>query len=63
MTSYWMYMSTNPGAKPHLQKPIKHSARLERQKVTRVSHYYLAVDAVTQPIKIEDRVLYGVRET
>ncbi|MDP2896728.1 MAG: hypothetical protein Q8Q12_09240 [bacterium] len=56
-------MSTNPGAKPHLQEPIKAPARPDWPEVTRVSHYYLAVDAVTQPIKIEDRVLYGVRET
>jgi len=59
-----MYMSTNSGAKPQLQEPIKDPARLDWQEATEVSRYYLAVDAVSQPMKIEeDRAPYGVRET
>jgi hypothetical protein len=63
VTSYWMYMSTNSGAKTQLQELIKDAARLDWQEATEVSHFGLALDSVTQPMKIEEeRALYAVRE-
>jgi len=35
-----------------LQEPIKDPARLDWHEVKKVEHYYLSVDAMTQPIKI-----------
>jgi hypothetical protein len=56
---YWLYVVTNCSTKPILQEPIKDPARFEWHEVTKVAHYYLAVDAMTRPMKVrEDAKLY-----
>jgi hypothetical protein len=46
--------------KSMLQEPVKDAARLEWQEVTKVVHYYLSVNAMTQPMMVrEDQAPYG----
>ncbi len=60
---YWLYVVTNCSAKPQLQEPIKDPARLEWHEVTQVAHYYLSVDAMTQPMQVRERESpYGEKE-
>jgi len=43
-----------------LLKPIKDPARLQWHEVKKVDHYYLSIDAVTQPMQIrEGEIPYG----
>lgn len=49
---YWLYVVTYCKTTPCLQEPIKDPARLPWHEVKKVDHYYLSVDAMTQPIKI-----------
>ena len=46
-----------------LLKPIKDPARLQWHEVNKVDHYYLSIDAVTQPMQVrEESVPYGDQE-
>jgi len=57
---YWLYVVTNCGAEPTLQEPIKDPARLAWHEVSKVSHYYLSVNAMTQPMQVREESLpYG----
>jgi len=57
---YWLYIVTNCNAQPTLQEPVKDPARLEWHEVTKVAHYYLSVNAMTQPMQVrEDEASYG----
>jgi len=58
---YWLYVVTNCNAGPKLQEPIKDPARFDWHEVTKVAHYYLSVDALTQPMQVreEDPPPYG----
>jgi len=57
---YWLYVVTNCATKPTLQEPIKDPARLKWHEVTKVAHYYLSVNAMTQPMEVrEDFSAYG----
>jgi superfamily II DNA or RNA helicase len=61
---YWLYIVTNCNTQPVLQAPIKDPARLDWHEVTKVSHYYLSVDAMTKPMRVlEDRADYGGGDT
>ena len=51
---YWLYVVTNCATNPILQEPIKDPARFEWHEVTKVAHYYLAVDAMTRPMKVRE---------
>lgn len=51
---YWLYVVTNCATKPTLQEPIKDPARFEWHEVTQVAHYWLEVDAMTQPMQVRD---------
>jgi len=47
-------------AGPRLQEPISDPARLDWNEVTKVAHYYLAVNAMTKPMQVkEDSPPYG----
>ncbi|RMH34567.1 MAG: DUF3883 domain-containing protein [Nitrospirae bacterium] len=52
---YWLYVVTNCATNPQLQEPIKDPARLEWHEVTKVAHYYLSVDALTQPMQVREK--------
>jgi superfamily II DNA or RNA helicase len=57
---YWLYVVTNCASEPKLEQPIKDPARFEWHEVTRVDHYYLSVDALTQPMQVrEEGTPYG----
>ncbi len=51
---YWLYIVTNCGDAPVLQEPILDPAQHEWNEVTKVQHYYLKVDAMTQPMQVRD---------
>lgn len=60
---YWLYIVTNCNTNPELQKPVKDPARLEWHEVKKVAHYYLSVNAATQPMQVrEDDTQYGVKK-
>jgi hypothetical protein len=42
---------------PTLQEPIKDFARFNWHEVTKVAHYYLAVDAMTRPMRVREEKL------
>lgn len=52
---YWLYIVTNCKSKPQLQEPIKDPARFPWHEVKKVEHYYLSVDALTQPMQVSER--------
>jgi hypothetical protein len=57
---YWLYVVTNCNTTPQLQDPIKDPARLPWHEVKKVEHYYLSVEAMTQPMQVrEDSPPYG----
>jgi SNF2 family DNA or RNA helicase len=57
---YWLYVVTNCKNEPQLQNPIKHPGRLQWHAVKKVDHYYLSIDAVTQPMQVRDgEIPYG----
>ncbi|MCP9446721.1 MAG: SNF2-related protein [Nitrospira sp.] len=57
---YWLYIVTNCSANPQLQEPIKDPARFDWREVTKVSHYWLEVDAMTKPMRVrEESPPYG----
>ena len=57
---YWLYVVTDCNSKCHLQQPIKDPARFPWHEVKKVEHYYLSVDALTQPMQVgESPALYG----
>ncbi|MCL5021899.1 MAG: SNF2-related protein [Nitrospirae bacterium] len=57
---YWLYVVTSCKIEPQLQEPIKDPARFAWNEVTKVAHYYLSVDAMTQPMQVkENQDLYG----
>ena len=53
---YWLYVVTNCAAAPTLQDPIKDPARFTWHEVTKVAHYWLEVDAMTQPLKVRENI-------
>jgi hypothetical protein len=57
---YWLYVVTDCRTTPRLREPIKDPARLPWHEVRKVDHYWLAVDALTQPMQVrEDSEPYG----
>ncbi len=60
---YWLYVVTDCNAQSKLQDPIKDPARFPWHEVKKVEHYYLSVDALTQPMQVrEDPETYGGRQ-
>ncbi|MCY3958694.1 MAG: helicase-related protein [Chloroflexi bacterium] len=51
---YWLYVVTNCAAEPQLQEPIKDPARFPWHEVSKVQHYWLEVDAMTQPMMVQE---------
>ena len=46
---FWLYVVTDCSTVPRLREPIRDPARLDWNEVTKVAHYYLAVNAMTNP--------------
>ena len=58
---YYLYVVTNCAAEPQLQEPIEDPARFPWHEVSKVQHYWLNVDAMTQPMQVrEEQAGYGV---
>ncbi len=51
---YWLYVVTNCATEPQLQEPIEDPARFPWHEVTKVQHYWLEVDAMTQPMMVRE---------
>jgi len=51
---YWLYVVTDCGTKPVLQEPIRDPARFPWHEVIKVQHYWLEVDALTQPMRVHE---------
>ncbi len=51
---YWLYVVTNCGTEPTLQKPIHDPIQYDWHEVRKVQHYCLRVDAITQPMEVRD---------
>jgi hypothetical protein len=52
---YWLYVVTSCKFQPCLQEPIKNPARFSWHEVKKVDHYYLSVDALTQPMQVKEK--------
>jgi hypothetical protein len=60
---YWLYVVTNCSVEPRLQDPIADPARFPWNEVRQVAHYYLTVNALTQPMQVrEPTTPYGRKE-
>jgi superfamily II DNA or RNA helicase len=60
---YWLYVVTDCKSEPQLQNPIKDPAGLHWHEVKKVDHYYLSINALTQPMQVrEGEIPYGDRE-
>ena len=51
---YWLYVVTDCATNPTLQEPIEDPAKLDWHEVTKVAHFYLSVDAMTQPMQVRE---------
>ena len=51
----WLYVVTGCTSEPILQEPIKNPARFPWHEVKKAEHYYLSVDALTQPMLVRER--------
>ena len=59
---YWFYLVSDCKAEPKLQSPIKDPARLQWHEVKKVDHYWLKIDALTEPMQVrEESTPYGDR--
>jgi len=57
---FWLYVVTHCDTTPVLREPVRDPARLDWNEVTKVAHYYLAVDAMKKPMQVrEDAPPYG----
>jgi superfamily II DNA or RNA helicase len=51
---FYLYVVTHCDTEPQLQPPIKDPARFEWHEVTKVQHYWLEVNAMTQPMQVRE---------
>ncbi len=51
---YWLYVVTNCAGAPQLQAPVKDPAQRPWHEVRKVQHYWLQVDALTQPVVLNE---------
>ncbi len=51
---YWLYVVTSCKSEAVLQEPIKNPTRFPWHEVKKVDHYYLSVDALTQPMRVRE---------
>ncbi|MEI9475545.1 MAG: helicase-related protein [Deltaproteobacteria bacterium] len=51
---YWLYVVTDCKSAPKLQDPFKDPAHLEWHEVKKVDHYWLKIDALTQPMLVRE---------
>ena len=49
---YWLYVVTNCAGEPILQEPVHDPIKYDWHEVKKVQHYYLSVNAMTQPMQV-----------
>lgn len=61
---YWLYVVTNCGDQPKLQEPIKDPVQYPWHEVKKVQHYWLEINAMTQPMTARENPAppYGGKE-
>ena len=52
---YWLYVVTNCASTPELQEPVSNPARFPWHQVTKVQHYWLEVNTLTQPMQVREK--------
>jgi hypothetical protein len=55
----WLYIVMDCDYAPRLQDPIRDPARFDWKEVTKVAHYYLSVNAMTNPMLLRDSPPHG----
>jgi hypothetical protein len=50
----WLYVVTNCGGEPILQEPIHDPIQYDWHEIRKVQHYYLMVNAMTQPMQVRE---------
>jgi hypothetical protein len=53
-TCFYRYVVTDCDSTPRLIEPIRDPARLDWNEVTKVAHYYLAVNAMTKLVQVRE---------
>ena len=57
---YWLYMVTGCASEPRLRDPIPDPAQYPWREVSKVQHYWLDVNAMTEPMMVrEEKAPYG----
>jgi hypothetical protein len=51
---FWLYVVTNCKTVPTLQEPIRDPARFPWHEVVKVEHYWLDINAMTQPMRVSE---------
>jgi hypothetical protein len=51
---YWLYIVTDCATTPQLQEPSKDPARFPWHEVMKVAHYWLSVNALAQPMRVQE---------
>ena len=51
---YWLYIVTNCANEPQLQEPVHDPASFPWHEVSKVQHYWLAVDTMTRPMRVRE---------
>ena len=51
---YWFYVVTNCASAPEVQEPVRNPARFPWREVSKVQHYWLEVNALTQPMQVRE---------
>ena len=51
---YWLYVVTNCASAPELQEPVRNPALFPWREVSKVQHYWLEVNALTQPMLVRE---------
>ena len=60
---YWLYIVTDCNTAPTLQEPVRDPAKFEWHEVKKVSHFYLSVDSITQPMRVREKpATFGEKE-
>jgi len=61
---YWLYVVTGCATTPTLQPPIRDPARFPWHEVSKVQHYWLTIDAMSEPMEVREvEPPYAARQT
>ena len=52
---YWLYIVTNCADTPQLQEPVDNPARFPWHEESKIQHYRLSVNAMTQPMQVHEQ--------